>query len=230
MLSHLPLGQGLFPVQAVAQGQYLLLPVVQDLPHVLPEQSHVLPAADPVEHVVILTDHIHEGQSGAVLAGFDVVGQGDVRSAFPLASEVHEDFVLHAPGRIGGQPDAFARIKGGHGLNEPDGADGYEVLLVRGLGVVFFHNMGHQTQVAFNEDIARLQIPSCSLFQVFLLLFCGQGLGKAAGAEAEGIEHTAQHENRRSRDHFLTSCQPVYSRQQVPMYAKGQQHLLFTDR
>ena len=48
--------------------------------------------------------------------------------------------------------------------------------------------------------------------------------------EAEGIEHTAQHENRRSRDHFLTSCQPVYSRQQVPMYAKGQQHLLFTDR
>ena len=141
---HLPLGQGLSAVQPVAQGQDFLLPGVQNLLHVLPQQPHVLPVAQPVEQIVLLPHHIHERQGVAVLARLDVVRQGDVRRAFALAAEVHEDFIFHAAGRVGGQTDALIGVKGGYGLNQADGADGDQILLIGRLGVVLFHNVGHQ--------------------------------------------------------------------------------------
>ena len=49
---------------------------------------------------------------------------------------MHEDLIFHAAGRIGGQPRAFGRIKGGNALDEPDGTNGDQILLIGGLGVV----------------------------------------------------------------------------------------------
>ena len=53
------------------------------------------------------------------------------------------DSILYATGCVGGQPCTFIRIKGSNTLDQPDGANGNQVLLVCGLGVVLFHNMGN---------------------------------------------------------------------------------------
>lgn len=92
---------------------------------------------------------------------------------------MHEDLVFHTAGGVGGQADALSGVKGGDGLDEADGPDGDQILLVGGLGIVFFHDVGHQTKIAFYEDVTCLQVPSCGFFQIFLLLFGGQGFGES---------------------------------------------------
>ena len=51
---------------------------------------------------------------------------------------MHQDLIFNTPAGIGGQPDVFVRLKGGDPLDEADGANGDQVVLVPGLGVVFF--------------------------------------------------------------------------------------------
>ncbi len=81
LLSHLPLGQGLFPVQAVAQCQYLLLPFVQDLPMYCRTVARP-PAADRSNMSSSWQTTSIRDRAVPSLPVFDVVGQGDVRSAF----------------------------------------------------------------------------------------------------------------------------------------------------
>ena len=49
---------------------------------------------------------------------------------------MHEDLILHTPGRIRGQPGALGMIKGGDPFDETDGTDGDQILLVCRLGIV----------------------------------------------------------------------------------------------
>ncbi len=71
------------------------------------------------------------------------------------------DSIFHAPGGVGRQPCPLGDIKGCDALDQSDGADGDQVLLVRGLGVIFLHNMGHKTQIPLHQNVPRLQIPLC---------------------------------------------------------------------
>ncbi len=47
------------------------------------------------------------------------------------------DSVFHTSGRIGCQPGALGRIKALNALDQPDGANGYQVLLIGSLGIIF---------------------------------------------------------------------------------------------
>ncbi len=78
----------------------------------------------------------------------------------PNASKSHwgEGSILHTPGGIGSKPRPFGRIKGGDALNEADGSYGDQVLLIRSLGIVFFHDVSDQAQIALNENIAGSKI------------------------------------------------------------------------
>ena len=51
---------------------------------------------------------------------------------------MHQNLIFHTPGGIGGQPGPLGAVKAGDPLDQPDGADGDQILLVRGNGVVFF--------------------------------------------------------------------------------------------
>ena len=59
----------------------------------------------------------------------------------PPIVPLSEDSIFNAPGCIGGQAGAFTGIKRGDALDQPDGSDGNEVLLVGSLGVVLFIRM-----------------------------------------------------------------------------------------
>lgn len=51
-----------------------------------------------------------------------------------------EDSIFNTPGRIGCQADFFVRLEGVHGLDQADGADGDQILLVGSLGVVLLED------------------------------------------------------------------------------------------
>lgn len=51
-----------------------------------------------------------------------------------------EDSIFNTSARISCQPDAFVGLEGVHRLDEPDGTDGDQVLLLLRLGVVFFED------------------------------------------------------------------------------------------
>jgi len=65
------------------------------------------------------------------------VAHGDILGGLFLVAEVHEDFIINAPGRIGRQPSALAHIESINGLDKPNGAHGDQVVLVYAVGVVF---------------------------------------------------------------------------------------------
>ena len=72
----------------------------------------------------------------------------------------------------------FFGSKLSHRLDEPDGADGDQVLLVVLPGVIFFYDVGHQPQVVLDEDLAGGGAAPGQLLQVLPLLGGGQRLGK----------------------------------------------------
>ena len=80
------------------------------------------------------------------------------------------DSIFHAPGGVGSQPGAFGRIECGDPLDQTDGAHGDQILLIRGLGIVFLHDVGHQAQIALDEHIPGIQIPLGRQLQIVLLL------------------------------------------------------------
>ena len=51
---------------------------------------------------------------------------------------MHQNFVFDTPGCVGGQCDIFIPAVGSDGLDQTDGADGNQILLIRTLGIVFF--------------------------------------------------------------------------------------------
>ena len=58
----------------------------------------------------------------------------------------------------------------------------------------FLHNMGHQAEVAFHQDIAGLHVPLGGEGQVAAFFFLGQRFGKAAGGQLQRLEQTAEHQ------------------------------------
>ena len=78
----------------------------------------------------------------------------------PNASKSHwgEGSIFYAAGCIGGQSGSLGRVKGGNSFDQADGSHGDQILLIRGLGIVFFHDVGDQTKVAFNQNISGIDI------------------------------------------------------------------------
>ena len=98
---------------------------------------------------------------------------------------MHEDFIFNTPGRIGCQADFFVRPEGVHGLDQADGADGDQILLVGSLGVVLLDDMGHQAEVVLHQAVAGRQVSPAPPLQTFPLLLPGQGAGKRPGISGQ---------------------------------------------
>ena len=96
-----------------------------------------LPSAEGFQQVLVIADYIHQRQRGSVGAGFNIVRQGYVLTGFSLTAKMHQYFIFHTSGGVGGQLCALGAVKGCDALDQPDGADGDQILLIRYDGVVF---------------------------------------------------------------------------------------------
>ena len=68
------------------------------------------------------------------------------------------DSIFHAAGSIGGQLCPLGWVKGGDSFDKSDGTDGDQILLIGSLRIVFFHNMRHKSQIAFDKYVPGFQI------------------------------------------------------------------------
>ena len=66
------------------------------------------------------------------------------------------------------------------------------------------HNMSHQAQVAFDQDIAGVQVAGGGAFQIVFFLLGGQRLGEAAALQLQRVKQPAQHQPY-GRQHCITS-------------------------
>lgn len=83
------------------------------------------------------------------------------------------DSILHTTGGVCSKPCTLAGIKGGDSLDESDCANGNQILLIRSLGVVFFHNVRDQAKISLNQNISGIQITLRRQLQIVCLLLCG---------------------------------------------------------
>ena len=65
------------------------------------------------------------------------------------------------------------RIEGGHRLDEADGPDGDQVVLIAGDGIVLFYNVCNQSKIVLNELVPGSCVALPDLLQAFLLLTGG---------------------------------------------------------
>ena len=136
LLCHFPLGKGLSAVETVAQGEDGLLPFWEELDkaiHLLALQAQV----HIVQNVDVVGEHVAPCDAVAVLVSVDGVAEIEVMGRLLPAAKMHEDFILNTPAGISGELGPLAVIKGGHRLDEPDGADGDQIFLIPIAGVVF---------------------------------------------------------------------------------------------
>lgn len=86
--------------------------------------------------------------------------------------------IVDTPRRISGEPDALALLIAVDRFDKSDRADGDQILLAVFTVAIFFHKIGDQTQISFNEDFSGLHISIFETSYVFRLLVSGKGGGK----------------------------------------------------
>ena len=134
----LPLRQGNGAAQSIAQPHDPCRPVGKALIHQLPQPGCVVPVVEIIQHGVLHPDDIHKLQGVPLPIGFDGIRKRDFSLKFFLAAKIHQDLIFNAAGGVSGQTCPLGGIKGGDGLDQPNGADRDQILLITGLGVIFF--------------------------------------------------------------------------------------------
>lgn len=133
-----PLGMGSLAAETVAEHDDFSLPGGQAGLDALPHFFTGVPGVQFLQHVVIHRDHIHQGERVPVAARLQRIREGDLSLQLLLGPEVHQDLIFDAAAGVGGQSYVFVHFEGGDPLDESDGPDGDEVVLLPGLGIVFF--------------------------------------------------------------------------------------------
>ena len=140
-----PLGQGWAGVEPVSQGDHHGLPLVQALGHAPAHLGTGIPGIQFLQHIVVHADGVQKGQGVPIPVPVDGVGQGHLTLELPLGAEVHQDFILNAPGGVSSQADILIRLEGADALDQADGADGNQVVLVAVGGVILFKGLLQET-------------------------------------------------------------------------------------
>ena len=93
------------------------------------------------------------------------VGKRHVPAPLPACAQRHQDFVLDAPCRVCSQRRSRCGFEAVHRLNQPNHADGNQVVRAVAGNLVLPRNVAHQTQVVRNQPlprivVARVQFPN----------------------------------------------------------------------
>ena len=71
---------------------------------------------------------------------------------------MHENLILHTAAGIGGQPHLFVRLKRGNPFNQTNGSNGNQIVLISGLYIIFFENVGNQAKIMFHQFVPGFQV------------------------------------------------------------------------
>ena len=96
------------------------------------------------EHTLHTNSANNKGHRNSLKSGLECANRGVWSPGGPGAgSQIRwcEDSIFHTPGSIGCQSRPLGWVKGGDAFDKADGADGYQILLIRSLGVVFFRRL-----------------------------------------------------------------------------------------
>ncbi|MPN52592.1 hypothetical protein SDC9_200254 [bioreactor metagenome] len=109
---------------------------------------------------------------------------------------MHQNLIFNAPAGISGKADVFVRLKRRNPFDQPNGSNGNQVVLIPRLGVVFFNDVCHQTQVVLDKLVARLHVSGGVAFQIKLLLLSLQRSweGSASAPQPQGEKNSVDHE------------------------------------
>ena len=94
-------------------------------------------------------------------------------------AQVHQDLVADAAAGVGGQLDAAGRGEGVYRLDQPDGANAYQVLGGHTAVFVLFGQIHHQSQVVGDQLLAGGSVPGSHAVKQGFFLLGGKGRGQA---------------------------------------------------
>ena len=216
-LRGLQLGQGRLPRQAVPQQYELPLPPGQPLDEGAQPRRLVLFLAR-VLHAGGVLQQVGQRQGRIFLAGVQRLLQRDGGPGFFVPPQLHADLIFNAPAGIGGKSGPAGAVEGVDRLDQPDGADADEVVLVAGQGVVFFGDVGHQPQVVADDLLPRGGVAGAQRLEGVGLLPRGQRPREAARLQMQRkIEKLRRKELQQRQKHTQSplslSVAPVYVRQ-----------------
>ena len=103
----------------------------------------------------------------------------------PPIVPLSEDSIFNAPGGVGGKPCALGTVEGRDGLDEANGADGDQILLIARQGVVFFDDVCDQPEIVPDELFACSGIPSPQGSKGGLLFPGGERFGETSAFQME---------------------------------------------
>ena len=136
-----------------------------------PARGHVPVGAKDVRQQELIAVPVH--RQGLV--------DGDVMAQVVCLPQRHQDFILDAARGIGGQLNALGGLEGVDGLDEPDGANGDEVLHADSAALILSRNIDHQPQVVFDELVAHGGIAGGQAGQQFGLALPRERRGQRVG-------------------------------------------------
>ncbi len=182
LIGYLLLGLLPAPAQAEAEGDDFTLPLAQ-LGNGGGEKLAVYIVLDgPHNGVRVSAQDVAEQQFVAVPVGVERFVQAHFAPLGRVFAEVHQDFVLYAAGRVGGQLDVLVRAVGVYRLDQADGPNGNEILYVDACVLKPAGNVDDQAEVALNEDLTGFLLPRVQAGQDFRFLLPGQRRGEGVAA------------------------------------------------
>ena len=109
----------------------------------------------------------------------------EVYSLFHPKVRWGEDSIFNAAACISGKPRPAGGVEGVHCFHQANGADGDQVLLVAGEGVVFFDDVCDQTQIVPDQLFPGGGIPSPQGSKGGLLFPGGERFGETSAFQME---------------------------------------------
>ena len=71
-----------------------------------------------------------------------------------MLADVHQNLIFDTAGCVGGKLDVLVCLEGVDRLDQPDCADGYQILDPRTRVFKSFGNVDHQPQIVFDKGLA----------------------------------------------------------------------------
>ena len=179
VVGHLLLGVLLGRPQPEAQHHDGPLPGGEAVHSAAEHSALGLPLDVLVHRVGLAAQKVGEQQLVAVPVHVQGVVDGDLVAQLGALPQVHQDLVLDAPAGVGGQLDVPLYLEGVHRLDEPDGANGDQVLHAGAGTFKLFGDVHHQPQVVGDEGLPGAGHPAADVLHHLGLLLLGQGRGQS---------------------------------------------------
>ena len=100
--------------------------------------------------------NVKEADLISLLVGSNRLVEGTFSGTFAFLSKHHQKLVFDTAGSICDQPVSFFDIIGIDRFDQADGADGDQIVGVPFKIIIFFYNMGNQSQIILNQYISCL--------------------------------------------------------------------------